>query len=388
MPDIQFDYSSIPFSYQSTSDQTLYLDKELEEQKQFKNDLYQNPRASLFLPFDQNSSSKAEKCANAYNHCDVMVIFGIGGSNLGTLALIHSLHGFSPRYNNKYIYFCDTVDSGMLTNFIETLHEHIEKGRSIVFNVISKSGSTIETMTNFSILWNTFNSSTYASKVSVVVTTDKGSPLWDFAQRQQMDSLAIPACVGGRFSVFSAVGLFPLFWIGFNVKDILDGAQAAITDNFNNAHETNHARQMALIKYYAYQNNHHILNMFTFSPLLESFGKWYRQLIGESIPKKRSNGQPTPGITPMVSIGTTDLHSVSQLFLAGPNDKLHVFISNEAKIKDMQIPNSSAIEALCPIIANQSIDNIMKSITKGVKSAFDQRTLPVFHSNYLDLHLM
>ena len=231
-------------------------------------------------------------------------------------------------------------------------------------------------MTNFSILWNTFNSSTYSSKVSVVVTTDEGSPLWDFAQNQQMDSLAIPACIGGRFSVFSVVGLFPLFWFGFDVREILHGAQAAITDNFNTTSDSNHARQMALIKYYAYQNNHHILNMFTFSPLLESFGKWYRQLIGESIPKKRSNGQPTPGITPMVSIGTTDLHSVSQLFLAGPNDKLHVLISNEAKIKDMQIPNSSAIEALCPIIANQSINHIMKSITKGVKSAFDQRNLP------------
>ena len=149
MPDIQFDYSSIPFSYKASSDQTLFLDKELEEQQQFKSELYQNPRASLFLPFDQNSSSKAEKCAEKYDQCDVMVIFGIGGSNLGTLALIHSLHGFSPRYKNKYIYFCDTVDSGMLTNFIDTLHEHIDKGRSIVFNVISKSGSTIENNDQF-----------------------------------------------------------------------------------------------------------------------------------------------------------------------------------------------------------------------------------------------
>src|SRR3990172_93136 len=155
----------------------------------------------------------------------LIVVIGIGGSNLGTIAIQEALLGKQWNlHNSPRILYADTVDPDALQVIIEEMQNVLRQGQQILLNVISKSGSTTETVANFEVLLNVLKRHRKDAGKYVVATTDKDSPLWKLAVKNGFSVLEIPKKVGGRYSVFSAVGLFPLGMLGIDLKELLNGA--------------------------------------------------------------------------------------------------------------------------------------------------------------------
>jgi len=313
-------------------------------------------------------------------HISMLVVIGIGGSNLGTIAVHKALHGdFHNKKNpDVKIYFADTVDADYLSDVLYLVEKELRSGEHVLVNVVTKSGTTTETIANFEIFLNllkTYNPQNYADYV--VATTDKNSPLWVYAQKTSIDCLEIPKNVGGRYSVFSSVGLFPLGFLGVNIKDLLTGARNILQDCLDERVEKNPAMVSASINYLHYKQGANIHDIFVFSKYLRSFGQWCRQLVGESVGKKfdKEGKEVAVGVTPTVSVGTVDLHSVAQLYLGGPQDKFTTFVSVTPKA-NIQLPKMDALGQLVENIQGKSISCIMDSIIGGVKAAYVEDKRP------------
>jgi glucose-6-phosphate isomerase len=188
--------------------------------------------------------------------------------------------------------------------------------------------------------------------------------------------LDIPAKVGGRYSVLSSVGLLPLASVGIDIAKLREGAQDMLGQCLDESGDNVAAHSASVLAAGAKQG--YIINdNFLFHPELESLGKWYRQLMGESIGKEQSLSGETvhAGITPTVSLGSTDLHSVGQLYLGGPKDKLTTFISSKTS-QEVRVPQDRIFPALVPMISQKSAADIMGAILEGVKIAYQKADLP------------
>lgn len=165
--------------------------------------------------------------------------------------------------------------------------------------------------------------------------------------------------------MLSAVGLFPLAAAGFNIRALLSGAEEAHGAAFVSASILYlHARRGVLIN-----------DNFFFHPELESLGKWYRQLLGESIGKESRDGTRV-GITPTVSLGSVDLHSVGQLYLGGPRDKLTTFVSTTTSVRQKTILHARLFPRIIPELEGASAQGVMAAIFGGVRAAYKKQSLP------------
>ena len=291
----------------------------------------------------------------------MMIVVGIGGSSLGAQAVYDALYG---KEGNQHfpLYFADTVDSDHIHALLQRAEHVLKNKRNIIISVISKSGTTTETVANFECflaLLKKYHPNAYHE--FVVAITDEGSALWDLAGQQKFDRLAIPKEIGGRYSVFSPVGLFCLCFAQINIDELIHGAQKA---------DMMSAATSASIIAYHYENGKNIHDLFVFDTALESLGKWYRQLMGESL------GKDGKGITPIVSVGSTDLHSVGQLYLGGPSDKTTEFIYVQHENHPVNIPKMDEYDVLVPHLQGKSLAAIMKAIFEGTQNAYSQRKIP------------
>lgn len=343
---------------------------------------YDDDRASINLPNDKTTLHNVLKLVNEKNKLDprYIVVVGIGGSNLGTIAVFDAVLGKKHNFKSKTkkILFADTVDSDLMNDIIEIIEPMLKKAENIILNVVSKSGSTTETIANFEVLLNQLAKYTDDPSESVVITTDCDSKLWHFAKSNQYSILEIPKKVGGRYSVFSPVGLFPLAMIGVDITALLEGARRMRYRCLNGDPEENPAVIAAAISYLHFKDNKNIHDLFLFSDDFESIGKWYRQLLAESIGKEHdlSNKQVYTGITPTYSIGSTDLHSVAQLYLGGPFDKFTTFVTVQSNKHALNIPNFDEFDQLVHGIQDKPMQDIMDAIYKGVTTAFRKNKRP------------
>lgn len=301
----------------------------------------------------QEALKEAKKVARACGNPKSIILAGIGGSNLGALAIYKALR---PK---KQIYFAETLDSIRLDRILENLQH------PAVLIIVSKSGTTTETIANAGVLLNKLK-----KQDKVVAITDEGSKLWDWAEKYEFFKLSVPKEVVGRFSVFTAVGLFPLLLVGIKAEKLLEGAKEA---------DNELALTSAKAIYESWKAGKIIHDMFLFEPDLEWLGKWYRQLVGESL------GKEGKGITPTVSIGTTDLHSVGQLYLGGPKDKFTTFISVKNHGKDFTVPKDHGIEELVSGISGKKFSVLMKAVLEGVKTAYKKQNLPFIEAELEDV---
>lgn len=346
---------------------------------------YDTEYGSINLPFDYEALLNVKEYIKKKGEINpsALVLIGIGGSNLGTIALHEALHGpyFNELNPSIKLYTADTVDAQKINDSVHLISQELDRGNQVLINVITKSGTTTETILNFSTFLNLLKSKRPADYTKyVVVTTDAGSPLESCARREQFDVLHIPHKVGGRFSVFSSVGLFPLGLLGFDLEQLLEGARSAITMCVSKDIGHNPAALNATLKYAHYKQGRDIHTLFVFSTFLESVGKWYRQLMGESIGKEYNlKGERVEiGITPTVSVGTTDLHSVGQLYLGGPRNMFTTFISIE---RDYYTLSPSLLAQLGVEFVTGSVEKtitapIMNAILQGVKIAYKKNKRP------------
>jgi glucose-6-phosphate isomerase len=164
--------------------------------------------------------------------------------------------------------------------------------------------------------------------------------------------------------------------MGFPVREMRTAAHTRIEKSLHPDVVLNDAALSALTQYYFYRENMRQHDTFVFSPALESVGKWYRQLLGESIGKPVVGDESKRiGITPTVTVGSTDLHSVGQLYLGGPRDRLTTFVSIQSR-PDVEVPSERAWPDIVPMITGKSANSILGAIEAGTKAAYDQNNLP------------
>ena len=256
-----------------------------------------------------------------------IVILGIGGSSLGTYAI----HKFlQHKENGKKLHFLESTDPIDIDNKVAKIDLH-----DALFIVISKSGTTIETVSILKYL----HSLVKIDHTNCVVITEDDSKLNQYALHNGMKTFIIPKDVGGRFSVFSAVGLLPLCIMGLDIDNILNGTKE-VSDNFF-AKKEFYNEIMGKARFMVENKNRFNINViFSYSSLLEGFNKWYIQLWGESLGKENIN-KTKQALTPIGLLGPVDQHSFLQLIMEGKRDKTVTFI----KIKDFEdnitIPNIS-----------------------------------------------
>jgi len=311
-----------------------------------------------------------------------LVIIGIGGSNLGTRAVDEALFGSGILRNNVLpVYYADTVDPDLIGPMLCAIEELLKNKKSVLINVISKSGTTTETIANFELflqLLKKYRPNDYQKYV--VVATDLNSPLWQFADEQGFASLAIPKSFGGRFSVLSAVGLFPLAMLGVSVDDIHAGASAA-TEHCLQVSDSNYAVISSAIIFALYKKGYFIHNFFPFSVDLYGLGLWYRQLMAESLGKEydRAGKCIQTGITPTVSVGSTDLHSIVELHLGGPNNTLTTFVEVENVQNKVFLPDDKRFDKIVAHLQGKSLSSLMNAMLTGTERAYSVQKRPFMH---------
>jgi len=343
---------------------------------------YEDDRASINLPDDKKALKKIKMLVEEKKELkpSYLIVVGIGGSNLGTMAVQEAILGklYNQLNPNIKVLYADTVDSDLINDIIKIIEPILKKGENIIINGVSKSGGTTETISNFEILVELLKKYRKDYEKYVVVTSDKNSKFWDFSIENRFDVLEIPKKVGGRYSVFSAVGLFPLGLIGIKIDQLLKGAHDMKNKCLNDNILENPAAISATLIYLHRKKDKNIHDLFLFGNGLESVGKWYRQLMGESIGKEfnKEKKRVFEGITPTVSIGSVDLHSMAQMYLGGPYDKYTTFINVKHNNSDMIVPDMKEYSKLVEVIQGKRLKELMDAIVEGVKTAFKKGKRP------------
>ncbi len=269
------------------------------------------------------------------------VVFGTGGSNLGARALINIL--VDPPKN---IQFFDNIDPIFFQNQILNLDI-----KSTGFVIISKSGTTPETLSQFGSLIKIAKEKNILEILfsnSLVITEFKNSTLFNIAKNNNCNLLEHNKNIGGRYSVFSNVGIVPAILAGLDVSSFNRGAlQLVEAKNYNNSFK------FAQIFKYCLSENFTSNVIMTYSDGLSFFGKWYLQLWAESIGKKNR------GVTAIHSTGTTDQHSQLQLYLDGPKDKFFTFIKSNYKNKGLKIDSDIMKEESVNYLINKTMGDLM-----------------------------
>ena len=345
---------------------------------------YDFPESSINLAFDEDQLKNAIRLQKEKTTGDLkyILVVGIGGSNLGAKSVYDALYGYfdvmeAARFPKMI--FADTNDPEFLNSLTQFLKTGISKPEEIIVNAISKSGLTTETTVNLEIITDILKEKFEGALSRIVVTTDSKSALWKGAQEKDISILEIPKNVGGRYSVLSTVGLFPLLLCGVDTEGLINGARKMRTRCLSDDFMKNPAVMSAAILFYHFKRGKNICDNFFFHPEMESLGKWYRQLMGESIGKEKDDAGNiiNTGITPTVSVGSVDLHSVAQLYLGGPKDKFTTFIWGYTDGDEKIVPKKGSFSELLALGAGgKKPSYIMKAIYDGVKIAYGKAGLP------------
>ncbi len=293
-----------------------------------------------------------------------IVILGIGGSALGFQSILN-LYNFSKREREFFV--LDNVDP---VN-ISYVFKKIDLGKTLFF-VISKSGETVETLSQFLYAYELVKNNKLDVKRHFVIITDpeKGF-LREISKKEGIPTFDVPKDLGGRFSVLSYVGLLPAMFIDENISELIEGTKI-IERNF--------------IETCLFANILYLLNlrrgksnvvMFHYGDRLERFCQWFSQLWAESLGKKIGNNGEIirTGQTPIVARGVTDQHSQLQLYLEGPRDKVVIMIKSKEKT-DLHIPNVFGEFDSVGYLCSKSFDDLFNAEFYGTYGALVKEAIP------------
>lgn len=287
-----------------------------------------------------------EYAAMVQGRFDNILVLGIGGSALGGIAVTEALlkpfwNLLSPeqREGLPRIFFLDNIDPDYMVGLLNVLDL-----KKTLVNVITKSGSTAETMSQFMIVKNILEQELGDNyRYNIVATTDKKTGiLRQIAEQEGYKTFVVPDDVGGRFSVFSAVGLLPFALVGIDIDEIVNGIKDMDLALKNTDIKENIAAQNALIHYLLdTKKGKNLSVMMPYSSKLKYVSDWYVQLWAESLGKNKDKegNDVCVGPTPIKALGATDQHSQIQLYNEGPNNKVINFIRVKNFDNTLEIPN-------------------------------------------------
>ncbi len=297
-----------------------------------------------------------------------IAIIGIGGSSLGTYAIYKFL---KPKQNyDKRLHFFESTDPLDLKLKLEKLDL-----KDTMFLVISKSGTTIETISIFKY----FSSLITIGSQNCIIISQNDSKLSEYAKANNIKTFDIPENVGGRFSVFSHAGLVPLAIVGVDIKALLEGCKE-VNESFFNSGEYYELIFKKARFFIENKDKFNINVIFSYSSTLGAFNKWYVQLWGESLGKIDVNGSKQ-GFTPIGLIGPADQHSFLQLINEGKRDKTITFLkfkNLEDNKNNIKIPSSSIDKFLGLDYANdiKFQDLISQQCNSVIKSIDELKDIP------------
>ncbi len=369
---IKIDYTNVMAKIIGEKDGILF--EEFEEYKFIVEEIHEKiqkerEKSFFFTQLPYQDTSEIKKIAkHVRENFDYFVVIGIGGSALGNQMLQEAINGFN--YNNfefPKFYILDNVDPEKFGNILDLIDV-----RKTMFNVITKSGSTVETMANFAIIYTTLKEllgEDYKNHFIFTTDPEKGF-LRKFGNQEGIKMLDIPPQVGGRFSVLTPVGLLSAAVCNIDIDILLEGAKN--TDNICRKTSDileNPAYLIGLIHYIASEKKGKSISvMMPYFERLSSFVDWYRQLWAESL------GKEGFGQTPLKSIGTIDQHSQIQLFREGPKDKIITFLKVENSLRDFKIP--SDVPDDISYLSGHTLKEILDIELLGTKAALTKSKIP------------
>lgn len=306
------------------------------------------------------------------------VVLGIGGSALGPTAVFqalchlhHNEVSLTKRKGAPKFYVEDNIDPERMTALLSTIDI-----KTTCFNVITKSGSTSETMSQYLIIKDMLLKAGCDPKEQIITTTSANSGnLIKISKAEGYKTFFIPDGVGGRFSELCPVGLFPAAVLGIDIQAMLDGARYMYELCTNAEGDKNMALLCAKLQYIAMNNGKNISVMMPYADSLKYFSDWYAQLWGESLGKNQLlDGTPCNlGQTPVKALGVTDQHSQIQLYAEGPFDKVITFIAVDKFRKKVVIPEGCEeypnVNFLCGHTMNELLDAERKATEYAVTKA-------------------
>lgn len=313
---------------------------------------------------------------------DTVCVVGIGGSALGAWALDCALRGPHPvqaphSTKNPRLVILDNVDP----EFISLALASMNPKKTLVV-VIAKSGATAETVATFLVVrgWQEQHLGAKAAKARTVVVTSEGrGDLKVLATREGYPTFHLPENVGGRFSVFSAVGLVPAALIGIDITKLLKGAAAMTALSWKDDLKANLALRSAVYHFLALtKKNKTIQVAFPYANRLWGTAFWFRQLWAESLGKKklRTGEVVHVGQTPVAALGTTDQHSQVQLYMEGPADKVFTFWAVKKPTTPGKIPSAKIGLEGFDYLAGQSLAKLLDAECRATAAALTETGRP------------
>lgn len=298
----------------------------------------------LKLPSERNHLDQCRKVlASMPKSCTDLVVFGIGGSDLGGRMLLESI-GTGKGMNVQF--------GGSSTDPDEVYRLlHSVDPKKTCINIVSKSGGTIEPMASFLIARDMLIQSNGKKRGlgKIIATTDsKTGALHELAVKEGYQLLEVPSNVGGRFSVLSSVGLFPLLADGADASKLLSGAKQFVKKFESSQVDACDVSKYAGIHHALLASGKSIHVLMPYVARLKSFGQWYRQLVAESLGKRvdRKGKEVFAGLTPVAALGPEDQHSQLQMYGEGPRDKVVTFIEADGFERSIETPIIDAEEPI------------------------------------------
>jgi glucose-6-phosphate isomerase len=318
----------------------------------------------------------AEGLGQAHDH---VLVLGIGGSALGTKALLTALR--RPAWNEwddegREFFPRLTVLENVDPTSIAAALRRIDPRRVLV-NVISKSGGTAETMAQYLVVrrWLEEALGTAAYRHLVFTTDPARGALRELAGREGIATLNVPPDVGGRFSVLSPVGLLPAALVGIDIEALLAGARRAVERADSADLLRNPAALYAALHWAADTDlGARIHVLMPYSDRLREFAEWYRQLWAESLGKRvnREGRTVNVGPTPVGAVGATDQHSQVQLFMEGPFDKVITFATVERLSEDVTIPERADLPPDLAYLPGHTLGELLGAEYEATSAALAQ----------------
>ena len=282
--------------------------------------------------YDKEELARIKKDAQyVREHFDILVVCGIGGSYLGARAALEALNGLKSDDKLEVIFMGQTFSP----NYVAQVMDYL-KGKNFAINVISKSGTTTETSISFRLLKELLESQVgkEAARKAIYATTDKEKgALKTLATKEGYATYVLPANIGGRFSVLTAVGLFPLACAGIDIQAMLEGAQEARKEFSIDSIKENMCYRYAVCRDYMYRHSYPVEMYVTYEPQMSQISEWLKQLFGES------EGKEKKALFPASATFSTDLHSLGQYIQDGTPLLFETIINVLSPKQDIKIPH-------------------------------------------------
>lgn len=355
-------------------DQISFAHKMLHEKKGPGNDFL--GWVDYPVNYDKDEFERIKSAAERIKETsDVFIVVGIGGSYLGARAAIealsHSFYNILPKNKRKTpeIYFVGNNISG---TYLKHLLDVIE-GKDISINVISKSGTTTEPAIAFRIL-KEYMEKKYGreeARKRIYATTDKvKGALRKLAEEEGYETFVIPDDVGGRFSIFTPVGLLPIAVAGIDIDKIMEGAKAGREEYMVEDLDKNPCYQYAALRNIFYRKGKNIEILVNYEPALHYLAEWWKQLYGES------EGKDGKGIFPASVEFSTDLHSLGQYIQDGRRNLFETVINVVSPREDIEIPEDEKNLDGLNYLKGKTMDFVNKRAFEGTLLAHADGNVP------------